>query len=117
MPCQTLTMESFKASLAKCFVSVGLAPDVKGEFVKYTNHRRGTLAVTKEEERVNCKIVRPDFLQNVASRDAYLEDGSTDRRIVETTTTSITFGMMGDAFEALLEIPLVRVQVALRNPS
>ena len=47
---ETFTKESFKASMAKCFISVGLAPDAMGKFVEYTNHRRGTLAIKKEPE-------------------------------------------------------------------
>ena len=30
--------------MKQCFVSVGLAKDEKGEFTKYTNHRKGKLA-------------------------------------------------------------------------
>ena len=39
-------------SMAQCFVSVGLAPDPStGLFVKYKNHRRGTMPIEKVDKK------------------------------------------------------------------
>ena len=39
-------------SMAQCFVSVGLAPDPStGLFVKYKNHRRGTMPIEKVDQK------------------------------------------------------------------
>ena len=47
----TFATERYKESMRKCFISVGLAPDDQGAFKKYTNHRRGTLAITTADEK------------------------------------------------------------------
>ena len=45
LPDKLFSKADFKAGLVRAFVNVGLAEDDKGEFVKYTSHKRGTMPV------------------------------------------------------------------------